>query len=186
MEITKELIDKEIELTKLKLELVGSANLSFVLSILTIITSFGVSFNWDLLGYWVFVTLLVIFVLGLWWTSGFIKPLFRKPEKIETRKIEAKFTKRQRYLLEIVYMRFKNFVYTLEVLMIPSFITVVLYYLGIINLGKEYLLVRSKSFILLYGAIVVILPFIVKSVRLVLVERTREILTLPKLSLIHI
>jgi|GEM_PF-6691787 len=64
--------------------------------------------------------------------------------------------------------------------MIPSFITVVLYYLGIINLGKEYLLVRSKSFILLHGAIMVILPFIVKSVRLVLLERTRDILTLPE------
>jgi|GEM_PF-5549797 len=80
MEITKELIDREIELTKLKLELVGSANLSFVLSILTIITSFGVSFNWDLLGYWVFVTLLIIFGLGMWWTRGFLK-IFRRPKK---------------------------------------------------------------------------------------------------------
>jgi len=74
MEITKELIDKEIELTKMKLEFIGSTNPDFIFGILALSSTLGLSFFIkNLFGYWIPATMIIILVLGIFWLVYLLK-----------------------------------------------------------------------------------------------------------------
>lgn len=73
MEITKELIDKEIELTRMRLEAIGSTNPDFIFGILALLSTLGLSFIKNLFGYWIPAMMIIILFLGILWLVYLLK-----------------------------------------------------------------------------------------------------------------
>lgn len=165
MRITKELVDKEIELTKMKLDAVGGTNLDLVLGVLSLLASYGISATQELFEYWPVATLLIVFVLGLWWNINILKLPFQSKKRKVVYNNSLKVISQQpirsilKYQLDLVFKTLKGVFLAIEVLLISAFLITLFRYLNLFQIRKEYLIPSSNFFVLFYGGLIFLFLF---------------------------